>query len=103
MSTSPCCMARLSRRQPGHVKPRKGSVTGLLALVTSCTTLILMPKCPACMAAYVMLFTGISISTEAAGVLHAGVGVVCACMILTLVLARLGWNYRGVKVTEEPP
>jgi hypothetical protein len=54
------------------------------------------------MAAYVMLFTGISISTEAAGVLQAGAGVLCACMILTFVLPRLGWNHRG-EVTEEPP
>jgi hypothetical protein len=102
MSTSHCCMGRLRARRAGDVKSRKRGVTRLLGLVTSCTTLILMPKCPACMAAYVMLFTGISISTEAAGVLQAGAGVLCACMILTFVLPRLGWNHRG-EVTEEPP
>jgi hypothetical protein len=34
--------------------------------------LLLIPKCPACVAAYVALFTGISVSTVAAAQLQTG-------------------------------
>lgn len=62
------------------------TVGGLLAG----TLLLLMPKCPLCLAAYLTMATGVSLSAATAGHLRAGLIAVSVCVLLTLILSALG-------------
>jgi hypothetical protein len=58
-------------------------VTALIQWTLPLTTLALMPKCPACVAAYVLFFTGIGLSFSAATALR--------WILLALSLSALVW------------
>jgi hypothetical protein len=51
--------------------------------------LALMPKCPACVAAYAMAGTGIAVSVAAAAWLRAGVIVMCVASIALMALTTV--------------
>ena len=53
--------------------------------------LALLPKCPACVVAYVALFTGVGISLTVATYLRVTVLILCAAMLLYLA-TRLGFR-----------
>ena len=83
----------------GHA-PRAVSLT---KWALPATILALVPKCPACVAAYVLLATGMGISIPAATVLRTGVIVVCSVTLATLLVhtvmsrrARVGSRGNGV-------
>ena len=52
-------------------------------------TLVLMPKCPICVAAYVALFSGVSISFASASHLRTSLQVLCIATLLFLVMRRV--------------
>ena len=54
------------------------------------TILALIPKCPACLAAYIALWSGIGLSLSAAMYLRTSLLVLCVGLILFLV----AWNAR---------
>ena len=56
--------------------------------------LALMPKCPGCVAAYVLLLTGAGISIAAASMLQTAVAWGCG-LALVLLGARLLWKLRA--------
>jgi hypothetical protein len=49
-----------------------------------------IPKCPACLAGYVALWTGIGLSFAAADVLRQGMFAVCGVAVAVLLFRR-GW------------
>jgi hypothetical protein len=51
--------------------------------------LLLLPKCPACIAAYVLLFTGASVSFAVAERLRLAVLVLSVAILTSLALKRL--------------
>lgn len=70
MSRIPCC---------GITMRGKRRVAGV---IFSTTMLIVMPKCPVCLTAYVALATGLSLSVAAASNLRMALLVVCVPMLL---------------------
>ncbi|MBV8135496.1 MAG: hypothetical protein JO121_07640 [Deltaproteobacteria bacterium] len=78
-----CCAVR-----PRH-SPVRGRLGGLAGWLGSAAGLALMPKCPACIAAYLALGTGVGISLSAAAHLRtafmvAGIGLLVGFTVLLL-------------------
>ena len=90
MKTLPCCMDR-----PRCAGVGKRGVAQAAGVVFSSVMLIVMPKCPVCMVAYVALMTGISVSTAAASHLRLGLFAVCLSVLACLVVHGLCKLYRG--------
>ncbi len=67
----------------------------------SALTLVLMPKCPACMAAYVAVGTGIGLGSVSAAALRHGLIIFCSAILLLAVL-RLAMS-RLSKAPSIPP
>jgi hypothetical protein len=64
--------------------PRR--ITTFMEWTLSLATLALIPKCPACVAAYVLLFTGIGLSLTAATALRWAVIALSIAALVCLVL-----------------
>ena len=52
--------------------------------------LALVPKCPACLAAYLVLGTGVGLSLSAAALVRASLLILCIALLLYLAVKRLG-------------
>ena len=63
-------------------------------------TLALLPKCPACVAAYVAVATGVGVSFSAAAYLRTSVVVGCVSL-LVVVAARRASRWRNQQTSEE--
>lgn len=65
--TQPTCCATHAPDPQSHAFRR---AFAFLEWALPVTTLVLIPKCPACVAAYALLFTGLSLSLPAAGAIR---------------------------------
>jgi hypothetical protein len=64
--------------------------------VAPTAVLLLVPKCPMCLAAYVVAATGVSMSVSAAGWLRMGMIGASVAMLLTLSLGVVRrWRGKG--------
>lgn len=91
---SVCCKIASGRNPPGRIRRAQT----VLAWIVPSVILALMPKCPACLVAYVALWTGVGLSLSTASYLRGMMLLVCAALLLFLIAIRLGcvgfaWRY----------
>lgn len=96
---SPTCCTVIGSRSHGEAnkaadgKPHPSGLAqrGLAVTGFSLPTLVLalLPKCPACLAAYVALGTGISLSVAAASLLRTSLMGVCVAILVLLLAGSL--------------
>ena len=82
---SACCDAAGDRLTPAWVR----RIREILAWVLPSAILVLVPKCPACLAAHVTLWTGLGLSYSTATYLRSAMLLLCVASLLFLVVKRL--------------
>jgi hypothetical protein len=85
-----CCQIKTRAGDDAH-RPasrlrRGGEIAGW---IVPSATLALLPKCPVCVAAYVVLATGIGISLPTATYLRAMLVVLCLASLVCVIAIRL--------------
>ena len=90
MNTRHCCQTTREGRvnAPGR-QSRWGRGFGIAGWIIPSVTLVLLPKCPACLGAYLALFTGISISVSSACNLRTSLLTLSVAALLCLALKSL--------------
>lgn len=91
VSARSCC-GRGDRRNPPGARGA-ARFAGVAEWVAPAAVLALLPKCPMCVAAYVALFTGVSLSLPAATYLRGGMVAVCVISLALLAGRRV---YRAI-------
>ena len=82
---SACCEAAGDRKTPTWV----GKVREIFAWAVPSAILVFVPKCPACLAAYVALWTGLGLSLSTATYLRWVLLFLCVASLLFLIVERL--------------
>ena len=82
---SACCHAASSRKTPTWAR----TVRGVFAWVLPSVVLALVPKCPACLAVHVTLWTGLGLSLSTATYLRWTLLLLCVASFLFLLVQRL--------------
>ena len=85
---SACCDAASDRKTPTWVR----RVGAIFAWVLPSAILVLLPKCPACLAAHMMLWTGLGLSLATATYLRWVLLFLCVASLLFLLVNRLDRN-----------
>ena len=89
MSAHPCCQ----RKQRTDGVQRRGGwlrrLREVAGVVLPGTLLALMPKCPMCLAAYVALGTGVTLSYTSAHLLLRGLTALCICTLAFCLVRRM--------------
>lgn len=84
---SPTCCHSVTRSKATSALLRRG--WGLLQWLAPGTILVLMPKCPLCLAAYIALGTGIGLSLPVATYLRLGLLAACIASLTYLAVRSL--------------
>jgi hypothetical protein len=82
---SGCCHASGDRKAPTRAR----TVREVFAWALPSAALVLVPKCPACLAAYVAVWTGLGLSLPTATYLRWALLVLCVASLLFLTVNRL--------------
>ena len=80
MSTPICC------QNPSNFLRR---VLGVWQWLLPTVILALLPKCPACLAGSVLLWTGVGLSMSTAGYVRAGLGVLSIAMLVYVIFRHV--------------
>jgi hypothetical protein len=80
------CCASSKHRVPN--RPKAG-IREFLAWILPSAVLAFVPKCPACLAAYVALWTGLGMSISTAATVRWAMILLCAASLLLLTVKRL--------------
>jgi len=99
VNTHRCCEAASDSRSEPFAAPITDGEPHRLTFVRRCldiagwivpgAVLALMPKCPACLAAYLAVGTGFGLSLSTAAHLRASLLILCIASLLCLVVRRL--------------
>ena len=92
MRARECCHADEARTVGGGPRLRSAKAAGW---VLPSAVMVLMPKCPACVVAYVAIVTGAGISVSAAAHLRLLVLVLCVVMLICMAAKPLLRVIRG--------
>lgn len=84
-----CCRLRGADRP---ARPRR--VLGAAGWIVPTATLVLLPKCPACLAAYLAVGTGLGLSVTGAAYVRESVVVVCVASLLAMTAWSVRWLVR---------
>jgi hypothetical protein len=87
---SACCDAA-----DGRAPTRARNVREIFAWVLPSAMLVLVPKCPACLAAHVTLWTGVGLSLSTATYLRWALLLVCIASLIFLIAKRWIVNRRS--------
>ncbi len=82
---SACCAATSDRKTPPWVRKARE----ILAWVLPSAILVLAPKCPACLAAHMALWTGLGLSLATATYLRWALLFLCLASLLFLIVKHL--------------
>ncbi|HVX11988.1 MAG TPA: hypothetical protein VHC22_12460 [Pirellulales bacterium] len=82
---SACCQVAADRNTPARVS----RIREILAWAVPSAVLVLVPKCPVCLAAHVTLWTGLGLSLSTASYLRWALLSICLASLVFLILARL--------------
>jgi hypothetical protein len=85
---SACCDSAGDHKTPTW----PSRVREIFAWIIPSATLALIPKCPACLAAYVALWTGLGLSLSAAAYLRGTLLFLCIAALILLIVKRLVCN-----------
>lgn len=91
MSAHHCCKGASDRMRPR--RSIAGRSLDIAGWIIPGAVLALLPKCPACLAAYITIGTGIGLSMSTAAYLRMSLLVVCVASLLYLA-TRLAWRFR---------
>jgi hypothetical protein len=89
-SAHPCCSTKtqgIGRTQRPAPHWRRGGE--FAAWIFPSAVLVLLPKCPMCIAAYVALFSGVGISVATAANVRISVLILCMAALVGLALKRV--------------
>ena len=88
MSSLPCCAvshktigARIVSGDPRPAASRKRAARSFAGLIFPSAALVLLPKCPACIALYVAMGTGLGLSMATATYLRLGTVILCVASL----------------------
>jgi hypothetical protein len=82
---SACCGTVSDRKTPTWVR----RVRGIFSWVLPSVILVLVPKCPVCLAAHVTLWTGLGLSLSTAAYLRWVLLILCVASLFFLIVERL--------------
>ena len=91
---SACCDAASDRKTPTRVRRFRE----IFAWILPSALLVLVPKCPACLAAHVALWSGLGLSLSTAAYVRWGLLFLCVASLLVLVVKRLDRPARSVRL-----
>lgn len=90
MSSLNCCQRKLRTKDNAQrQKTRLGRVRGAFGWIVPGALLALMPKCPMCLAAYVALGTGFTMSCASAHILMRTLTALCIGTLVLCVVRRV--------------
>ena len=104
MNSSCCC-----QRKPGtgpEARPQKSwrhRARGMAGWILPGALLALLPKCPLCLAAYVALFTGVTMSGASAHLLLRALTALCVGTLALCVVRRVvSWHQTKPTLNLQP-
>ena len=92
MSAAPCCQSHSNFFRRAF---------GISQWILPTAILALLPKCPACLAAYVLLWTGVGLSLSTAGIVRMALLVLSISALMFLAFKVIRNAIAGLSQTKE--